>query len=101
MEDDEVTRQVLQSTAERKAEEALAKRQRAYIDTFNQESQFALDVLADLAHFCRANESTYVKDESERSMMMREGRREVWLRIQRHINLDTKTLWNIYTNRKF
>lgn len=47
-------------------------------------------VLADLAKFCRAEESTF--DPDARIHAVHEGRREVWLRIQRHLRLTPTQL---------
>jgi hypothetical protein len=52
------------------------------------------DVLADLAHFCRANESTFHPDPHVRCQL--DGRREVWLRIQNHLRLTDDELFEIY-----
>lgn len=57
----------------------------------------AMAVLADIAKFCRANESTAHPDPYIASKM--DGRREVWLRIQHHLNLDNETLWRLYDGR--
>lgn len=64
----------------------LLRRQHAYRLVFNREDQAAKRVLQDLARFCRANESTFAAD--PRAHAVAEGRREVWLRIQRHAMLD-------------
>lgn len=42
-------------------------------------------VLADLAKFCRAGESTFHPDPRVHAVL--EGRREVWLRIQKYLRL--------------
>jgi len=55
----------------------------AYIDTFR--GPQGERVLRDLAKFCRATTSTY--DDDPRRHAFREGRREVWLRIQTMLNL--------------
>jgi hypothetical protein len=47
-------------------------------------------VLADLRDFCFAERSTY--DADGRMAARREGRREVWLRITKHLNLDEATV---------
>jgi hypothetical protein len=47
-------------------------------------------VLADLAAFCRAEESCFHADARIHAVL--EGRREVWLRIQKYINLDASEL---------
>lgn len=51
-------------------------------------------VLADLAKFCRAHESTFNAD--ARLHAVAEGRREVWLRIQRNLELTDEQLWGLY-----
>ena len=48
-------------------------------------------VLADLAKFCRAYESCVQPD--ERMTTLLEGRREVWLRLQEHLQLSEDELW--------
>ena len=63
------------------------------------------ELLIDLAVFCRANETCVVKDmhgkvDMDRTMML-EGRREVWLRIQEHLNLNIQQLYSLYTGRQF
>lgn len=55
----------------------------AYRETFR--GKQAERVLRDLAKFCRASASTYEDD--ARKHAFREGRREVWLRIQAMLNL--------------
>lgn len=76
------------------AKNFLFKRQRAYIDTFNPESESARRVIKDLSDFCRANESTFHPDPRVQAQL--EGRRETWLRIQHHIKLDPDQLWIAY-----
>jgi len=51
-------------------------------------------VLQDLAKFCRANESTFHPDPRVDATL--DGRREVWLRIYHHLNLDPDDLVKIY-----
>jgi|GEM_PF-657556 len=43
-------------------------------------------VLADLRDFCRANRSTFSPDPHAAARLA--GRREAWLRIAQHLNLD-------------
>jgi len=54
-------------------------------------------VLADLAMFCRAGESTFSDNERVQSKL--DGRREVWLRIQHHLHLTDEQLWELYDGR--
>lgn len=70
----------------------LFNRQRAYQATFN--SEMGKVVLADLARFCRAHESTFHRD--VRLAANLDGRREVFLRIAQHLELDSETLWQLY-----
>jgi hypothetical protein len=58
-------------------------RHRAYALTFGGETGKA--VLADLAAFCRARETTFHPDARLHAVL--EGRREVWLRIAKYMNL--------------
>jgi len=79
-------------TPTEEAIEFLRQRKTAYQTFF--ESPGGKELLADLAKFCRAHDSTFHQD--PRIAAALDGRREVWLRIQHHLNLDTQTLWEIY-----
>lgn len=70
----------------------LGRRRTVYVKTFS--NPFGQEVLADLARFCRANEPTYHPDPRVHAEL--EGRREVWLRIQRHLQLSDDELWELY-----
>jgi len=70
-------------------------RKRAYQRVF--EGPDGQQVLIDLARFCRAHESTF--DPDARISATLDGRREVWLRIEQHLNLDSDTLWQLYSER--
>src|ERR1017187_600034 len=63
------------------------------------------EMLIDLAQFCRANETCLVLDSGGRVddafTKILEGRREVWLRIQQHLNLNTTQLYFLYTGKQF
>lgn len=72
----------------------LRRRAHAYQVTFT--GPLAEEVLADLARFCRATESTFHLD--PRAHAVAEGRREVWLRICHHLHLDEHQLWKRYGN---
>ncbi len=72
----------------------LFHRQRAYQEVFKPESQLAKDVLKDLAKFCRADESCFHMD--ARAHAVAEGRREVWLRIRKHLDLSSQELLDYY-----
>lgn len=66
----------------------LTTRKRNYQTTFAGVGGEA--VLEDLARFCRADESTFNTDPRVSALM--EGRREVWLRITKHLNLSPDEL---------
>lgn len=74
-----------------KARAFLMNRRRAYQLTFNGVSGEL--VLADLAKFCRADETTFHAD--PRIAAMLDGRREVWLRIQEHLRLSPEELYRL------
>lgn len=75
-----------------KVKELIRRRRTVYIQTFI--CPPGEEVLQDLARFCRAFETTYHDD--PRKHAVAEGRREVWLRIQQHLNLDEDELWARY-----
>lgn len=79
-------------TEENTAKDYLARRRTAYIKTFN--GAFGEEVLNDLAKFCRATETTFHPDPRVHAVI--EGRREVWLRIQQHLNLSDDDIWRIF-----
>ena len=74
------------------AQRFLAERRTDYIRTFD--TPHGAKVLADLAKFCRAQETTFHPD--ARLHALAEGRREVWLRIAQHLNLSEDDLWRAY-----
>lgn len=77
-----------------KLREFLNHRRNAYRRLFNLENLDVQFVLQDLAKFCRAHETTFHPDDRTHALL--EGRREVLLRIQRHLNLTDEELWSIY-----
>lgn len=70
-------------------------RRSAYVRTFS--GPVAEVVLADLAKFCRARETTFHPD--PRVAALQEGRREVWIRIQDHLNLSPEELYELATGQ--
>lgn len=74
---------------------ALTNRKRAYQRLFDTPDGKVL--LVDLARFCRAHESTFHPDARVAANL--DGRREVWLRIQQHLQLDSEDLWDLYNER--
>lgn len=82
-----------------KARQFLARRRTVYVKTFM--NPYGEEVLLDLAKFCRAHDTTFHPD--PRAHAVAEGRREVWLRIQKHLQLTDDQLWQLYgspTNSK-
>jgi hypothetical protein len=77
-----------------KAQEWLFVRQTAYLKTF--QGHYSDVVLRDLAKFCRAHTSTFHPDPHIAAKM--DGRREVWLRISQHLQLDDEALWKLLGN---
>lgn len=71
-------------------------RRMQYLQTFSNEA--GKNVLADLAVFCRANESTFHADPRAHAVL--EGRREVWLRLQNHLRLTDEELYELYGRKK-
>ena len=104
------------SEEQKRAFEFSSQRKQAYVLTFKKQPKFFwrlraafkyifdgdnpanLDVLIDLARFCRANESCVVPGDHDRTLML-EGRREVWLRIQQHLGLTNEQVFNLYTGQ--
>lgn len=74
------------------AQAFVAERQTDYIRTFN--TPHGEKVMADLAKFCRANESTFHPDPRVHAAL--EGRREVFLRIRAHMDLADRELWALF-----
>ena len=77
----------------RRAQEFLWGRKRIYRRLFlgNEDGKF---FLRDMARFCRAHASTAHADPAVAARL--DGRREVWLRIQHHLQLDDEQLWRLY-----
>jgi hypothetical protein len=76
----------------KKAFDFLRVRRQAYVKVFH--GVYADVVLKDLAKFCRAHESTFHPDPHVRCQL--EGRREVWLRLQHHLQLTDEQMWELY-----
>lgn len=73
-----------------KEQDFVISRQICYRQTFNKALPPVAAVLKDLANFCRANRSTFHENPSIQSRL--DGRREVWLRIQQHLNMSPDEL---------
>ena len=72
---------------------AIRSRGLAYKRTFAGEIDQRI-VMKDLARFCYAHKTTFHPD--AKVQQHREGRREVWLRIQSHINLTEDELFDLF-----
>lgn len=70
------------------------RRQQAYQITFDKKNVMAQLVLKDLARFCRAHETTFHPDPRVHAVL--EGRREVWLRLEEHLNLTSEEVWQLH-----
>ena len=69
----------------------IRKHKQTYQQTFA--SPVGQEVLRDLAKFCRAAETCFDTDTHVQANL--EGRREVWLRIQKFLNLSSEQLYGI------
>ena len=70
------------------ARDFLVSRAQAYKRTFS--GIYGERVLGDLAGFCRADASTFNPDPRVEGIL--QGRREVWLRVTKHLNLTDDQL---------
>lgn len=75
--------------------EKLFKRKSAYKAVFT--GPMADIVLKDLARFCREFETTFHADPRLHAVL--EGRREVLLRIKKHLHLTDDQTWKDYTGK--
>lgn len=96
-EEEKTSRTKAQNTLIEKQKTFLANRSRAYKLIFDEKNEFFKVVMADLAKFCRANESTFHADPRLHAAL--EGRREVFLRIEHHLKLNIDELLNIYARK--
>jgi hypothetical protein len=79
-----------------KAHIVLKSRQRAYTKVLRGTGVDGNIVLEDLAKFCRAHESTF--HTNPRVALILQGRHEVWVRIQQHLQLSDEQMWKLYGN---
>lgn len=75
----------------KRAKLLLSSKKRAYDLTFD--GVHGQQVLSDLAKFCRATETTFHSDQRLHAVL--EGRREVFLRIQKYLQLTPDQLWEL------
>jgi hypothetical protein len=74
-----------------KLRDLFRSRRSDYLTTFN--GPVPDRVLADLAEFCRARETTFHTDDRLHAVL--EGRREVWLRINKYLNLTDREIQDL------
>lgn len=72
----------------------LGLRKKSYQSIFGPVGAIGSDAMKDLAKFCYAAKSTAVPNH-DLSMVL-QGRREVWLRISEHLNLQPEELATLY-----
>jgi hypothetical protein len=77
----------------------LKDRKSSYQQTFSLNQPAHVVVLEDLARFCRAEETCVVPGDRDKSLVL-EGRREVWLRIQQHLQFPPEVLFSLYNGGK-
>lgn len=87
----EITKEQIEETVA-----VLEQRKRSYQMAFA--SPVTQDALIDLAAFCKANVSCAVPGNRDATLLF-EGRREVWLRIQQHLNLTPGQLFALFVGR--
>ena len=80
-----------------RAKEFLRSRTVAYRRLFLGHGSDTDVVLADLARFCRASESTFHADPRLSDVLI--GRREVFLRISHYLQLTDDQVWSLYGNK--
>lgn len=79
------------------AETYVTERKKSFRRTFTTGPD-SLVVLKTLARFCRAHESTFHPNAAVANRL--DGRREVWLFIQQHLQLTEDELWRLFVPRQ-
>ena len=75
------------------------RRRRSYYQmVFSRINPADMQVLADLMDFCHANSTTAISNDPVETAI-REGRRQVWLRITRAINLTPEEQFDLAQKR--
>lgn len=77
-----------------KVKNILFRRRMSYCQTFKIGDPYAVEVLIDLARFCRHHDTTFHADARIHAVL--EGRREVFLRIVKHLKLDPDQFLQYY-----
>lgn len=81
-----------QKTVVQEAKSILGVRQQAYQQTFSADNMSAQLVLSDLAKYCRAGKSTF--DSNSRTSAFLQGRKDVYERIQKYMQMTPEQLWD-------
>jgi len=84
-------------SVEQRKLELLRQRKRAYQLALT--SPAGMEVLTDLARFCRAAKTTYHPDPDKRLVLL--GRQEVFLRIQNYLQLNHAQLYALAEGKPF
>ena len=69
----------------------IVHRHQAYLRVFNMDNPDVQIVMEDLKRFCRAEASSFHEDARVHAML--EGRREVFLRIDKNLKLSSQEMW--------
>ena len=72
----------------------LGTRAKSYQSVFGESGAYGSAAMKDLASFCFAFETT--ADPQRDLSLIKQGRREVWLRIQQHLHLQPEELARLY-----
>lgn len=72
----------------------ISEKKNAFQRVFDETKPDVNYVLEELAKFCRAHESTF--DADPRIAAQLDGRREVWLLIQKQLNLSVEEIYELH-----
>lgn len=70
------------------------KKSRAYKNVFDGSNEYTKEVIKDLKKFCRADTPTFTQGDPHMTSLL-EGRREVWNRIMKYIDISEEELKRI------
>ena len=82
-------------SVEDQKKDLLRERQKAYKITFGGRGATTKIIMDDLRKFCFAEESCFNPDNNRVNELF-EGRRQVWLRIKKHLDLEEEELFLRY-----
>lgn len=78
--------------------EQLDQKRRAYQAAFN--NPMGAEVLNDLHNFCRINKKSFEMGMGQLELAYAAGLRDVYLRIQNHLNLTDDDIWQLTQQHK-